>query len=288
MIYKVTQYYRGGSQGWSEGYAFLNASPNPGDIAPTVEAIANARVKMLGREFECHYIRIARYATDAGVRSKGKFGIKKSFKNPNQTAAYAAEPADVAYIVNGFPSIGQVPSAFDGNENQLFLGAPVDQCVDNAGKVSTDKAGLLAAFGDWANLMRTTSAGWLADTIIGDTHITTITQLGDGTVELVLDATGFAPLTVGKYYRARVRRVNNGKSPLNNEWVVRATGAATVRTTEQIGINPSSSGGLVKVYKPVKDFVDFGNLVLQLEVGNHKRGRPFGTTRGRSPTIIRY
>lgn len=287
MIYRITFGFSGAGQGWGETHAMLNASNNPKDLAPTLEDIAQKRVAFLGREFAIVGIRIARYATDAGVRARGVYLDKKTFRNPNQTQAYAAEPSDVAYLVRGSAEPSVLNPQFNANQNQTFLGGPLDATVDNAGEVDTGKSGLLAAFNSWKSAMLGTTMGWLASETIAEADIQSAVGQINGKVLLTVDAAQIAALVQGQKYRGRIRQVNQGVSPLNGEILVTKKSATTLETYETIGLALPQTGGAIRLYKPVQPFVDYGDLQLADHSAQHKRGRPFGTSPGRAKKRIR-
>jgi hypothetical protein len=282
MIYRITFGFAGAQTGWAETHAMLSNLNNPKDLMPTLSDIAQKRAQMLGREFAIVAIRAARYATDGGVRSKGSFILKQRFVNNISSAAAAAEPGDVALVVRGSAEPSILNPQFDANSNQTWLGGPCDDAVNNAGVVDPGKAGLGSAFASWRSAMLGTTVGWLASSVLLDTPLGNIVQQENGTVRMQTSATTAGILTIGQRYKARIRSVNNGASPLNGEIVVFCSALNTLDTTEVIGIPTDQNGGAIKVYKQVQPFVDYGDLTLNLQVGNHKRGRPFGSTPGRA------
>jgi len=286
MIYRVTLGFAGGAQGWAETFAMLNASNNPADLFPTVSDIAVKRAQMLGREFSIIAIRIARYSTDGGTRQRGAFFKRVNIANAVQSASAAAEPANVALIVRGSAQVGQVPTAFDANQNNLFLGAPLDVSVDNAGVVFEGKGGLGAAFATWRTTMLSTTAGWLANETIADVEIASIAQNVNGTVTITTVGNLPGAVVVGQKYKVRARQINEGRSPLNRELIYTVVDATHLKTVRVVGIPTAQVNGNVRVYKQVQPFVDLGDLVLQGQVGKHKRGRPFGSSPGRAKKAI--
>lgn len=287
MIYRITFGFAGVQTGWAETHAMLNASNNPKDLMPTLRDIAQKRAQMLGREFAIVAIRAARYATDGGLRSRGSFILKERFVNAITSKSAAAEPGDVALVVRGSAEPNVLIPQFDANTNQTWLGGPCDDAVNNAGVVDQGSANLGAAFAQWRSAMLNTTIGWLASQILMDTPLGTITQLENGTVSLITTAPTAGILTIGQWYKVRVRGVNNGSSPLNRELVVYHSAINTLITKEVIGIPTDQIGGAIKVYKQVQPFVDYGDLTLNGQVGNHKRGRPFGSTPGRARRQVR-
>src|SRR5262249_56606185 len=118
------------------------------------------RVQMLGREFSINAIRASRYSDDAGVRQRGSKLQKRAFANAVTSASAAAEPSNVALQVIGGAKPNVLNPIFDANENQTWLGAPLDVCVNNAGEVDTSKGGLLAAFNSWKSAVLAANLGW--------------------------------------------------------------------------------------------------------------------------------
>lgn len=287
MIYRVTFGFSGMGTGWAETHACLSGLNSPRDLGPTMNDIAAKRVQMLGREFSIVAVRIARYATDAGVRQRGVYLSKTLFTNSVTTASAAAEPASVALLIRGSALISLINPQFNANQNQTFLGAPLDVCVDNAGVVYAGKGGLGAAFASWRSAMIAANMGWLVSDTIVDAGTSNWLQNPNGTVSFKVDVANFPPLVIGQWYKARVRGVNGGASPLNSEVIVQAGAEGTLTTREVIGLGLAQAGGFIRVYRQVSPFVSYGDLQLGELVGKHKRGRPFGSSPGRARKRIR-
>lgn len=287
MIYRILFGFSGMGVGWAETHAMLNASNNPKDLMPTLSDIAYKRAQMLGREFAIVAIRASRYSTDAGVRARGSFLLKQRFVNAVSSASAAAEPSNVALQVRGAAEPSILQPEFDANTNQTFLGAPLDICVDNAGVVDPGKGGLGAAFASWRAAMLSTTIGWLALKSVVNSDLVSSVQNANGTVTFsTVDAT-VPPLVVGQRYKARIRDVNQGVSPLNGEIIVVAGANKTLVSREVIGIPTPQTGGAIRVYQAVQPFVDYGDLTLSGTTAKHKRGRPFGSTPGRARRRVR-
>jgi hypothetical protein len=288
MIYRVTFGFDGQGVGWSETHACRNASTLPADVMPGAIAVAQKRVTFLGREFRINSIRISRYSDDgATTRARGVSLVKQEFKNPIQLVAQAAEPASVALLARGVTGGQLAPAAFQANVNQTFLGAPADDAVNNGGDVDPGKAGLGAAFGQWAAAMLANHFGWLVSNTIADLEIVNISQNTNGTVELVTTAAPAGVLTLGKSYTARIRRVNAGVSPLNGQVIVRSMVGNILNTQQVIGLGLNQAGGSIRLYSQIAPFAEYAGLVLMGTVGKHKRGRPFGFSPGRARRRIR-
>jgi hypothetical protein len=270
MIYKITFGFAG-PQGWGETHAMLSSSNDPIQLVPTVSDIATKRAQFLGREFWINAIRIARYANDAGQRVRGVKLVKKVFANSVQTLAARAEPAEVALLAEATAAPSGAFPQFNANTNRTFPG----------------NGGLGAAFASWAAAMKAATMGWLASDTILNTAITTITQNMNGTVQLVCEGPLIPTLVQGQQYRARIRQVNDGHSPLNGEVIVRCTDNLTLVTQSIIGIARDQIGGHIRIYKPVAPFIGYGDITLAENVGNHKRGAPFGSRRARRPRRVR-
>lgn len=288
MIYRVTFGFEGLGQGWSETHAVQNASENPQDLAPAAVNIAQKRVTFLGREFSINAIRISRYSDDgATTRARGVWLIKQTISNPIQTVAQAAEPAVVALLANGSTAAGLAPPAFVANVNRTFCGAPPDDAVDNGGAVNLGKANLGNNFNQWAAALLQARYGWLVSSQLADLSINTISQNVNGTVEITVNGVVPGTIVAGKTYPARIRRVNNGTSPLNGPLNLTYVGGQVFNTQEIIGLAIAQTGGFAKVYSAISPFAGFANVTPQLVVGKHQRGRPFGSTPGRARRRIR-
>lgn len=285
-IYNVTYGFEGKGVGWSESHAMLNAADNPSSLAVTVRDIASKRAQMLGIEFTLNKIRISRYSTEAGVRTRGVFPIDCNYKITSGAQQLGAEPAAVALLVRGYATPSVAFPQFDANTNLTYLGAPLDISVDDGGVVYEGRGGLGAAFGQWRSIMLSSNAGWLPDVTIAEIAIISIAQNVNGTVTYTVAEADTAALVVGQVYEARVRQVNQGRSPLNIAQKVKLQTATTLVTRRVIGIPTPQTLGTIRIYKQVSPFIDFGDLVLSGKVAKHKRGRPFGSIPGRLPKRI--
>lgn len=287
MLYKVAFGFSGKGVGWQETHAVLSSLNEPKLLAPTMIDIAQKRVPMLGREFTLVGIRISRYANDAGVKQRGVYPIKQDFSNPVQTQSAASEPGDVALLTVGTAVQSQVFPQFNSNTNRSFLGAPLDVSVTNGGVVLQGNGGLGAAFGTWRSAVLAANMGWLASVTILDVALDVISQNTDGTVQMTTTANLLPTAVQGAKYRARIRGVNNRHSALNGEVVLSVDDTHTMTTVNIIGIPTAQSGGNIRIYQAVSPFVAYGDITLEGTVGNHKRGRPFGSRPGRRPARIR-
>lgn len=288
VIYRVTFGFAGGSVGWSETHACISGSNDPGALAQAMRDIAAKRAQMLGGEFAIVAIRIARYSNDAGVRQRGVKLINETFRNSNAgSQGWGAEPAQVALMVRGDSAASQVNPGFDANENQTFLGGPIDDCVDQGGQVYPGRRNLGSAFATWKAAMINSNMGWLASQTILDVPLVEILPNDNGTVQFTTTAGLIPTITAGQTYRARIRRVNGGVSPLNGEIIVTCVDNDTLVSYEIIGLALAQVGGRIRIYKQVQPFVAYGDLLLGERAGNHKRGRPFGSKPGRARRRIR-
>lgn len=285
-IFRITFGFAG-PQGWTENHAMDNNSANPADLVPTLTNIAQLRAKLLGREFYINAIRISTYRNEGGPRARGVLLVKQLFQNPNQTVAWAAEPAEVAYQVLGQATPPQPPLVLASNNNDHFLGGPIDNTVTNAGFVDTSQNNLLANFQSWSAAMVNANLGWLSYPLLLDSPISTITQNTDGTVSFLPSIAPAVPFTVGQRYPARVRGINGGTSVLNGEVIVVGQADSTLKTAQPIAFKLQQLGGAIKVYDPLANFIDYASLTLGSFTIKHKRGKPFLSPRGRAKKRIR-
>jgi hypothetical protein len=95
------------------------------------------------------------------------------------------------------------------------------------------------------------------------------------------------PAKLAPFMPALVRGINNGRSPLNGPVLVQVKDATHFETKEKIAFAVDQIGGFIKVYNGVRLFLPYSALDFDGTVGNHKRGRPFASSRGRAPRRIR-
>lgn len=289
MIFRVTFGFAGGNEGWSESHLLFNTDPDIDGFRLLLLPAVQARANLLGSPFFINSYRIAAYANDNGTKADRSVRLYKGNWGPiGEYKLNEAEPAVVALQMIGttFGNQGAL-AMYNGNKNETFLGAPADDAVNNAGQVFPARAGLGAAFQAYKTQLISTNFGWGASQTNTNTGIQTIVQNVDGTVKLTLAAPVVGPLTLNAYYPGRIRQVNNGRSPLNGQVIVKVTGASELTTREIIGIPTQQLNGFIRVYNPIRPFLPYKNLILELRTIKHKRGKPFGSLPGRARARVR-
>jgi hypothetical protein len=307
-VYRITFGFGGNNQGWSETHAYSTSTVPALSVLPEAKQLATLRAAFLGYPFALIQIRVAAYsAAPQGARVPRQVQPwKGSIINPGSgPAVNFSTPANVAYEAIGYPLIASIPAAFAGNTNRTFLGGPMESTLSfatpgGAGIIDPGVAGLNASFNSWKNELIAPTIdvggrwGWLAINPVGSVGnpgvqfpmpIGTITQLVNGTVEFVVNAV--SNLVIGNRYTIAVSRINNSRSPLNGTWNAVCTAANTLVTTEVLAFTLNQSGGQIVAYSPTKQFFPYANVILGQVTVNHKRGRPFGSPRGRAPKRVR-
>lgn len=289
MIYRITFGFAGKNQGWAETWACKNSSANPVDLLPLVGDAAQKRANFLGSPYRLVGLRIAKFYDDVNNRrARGSIFNKVNYAAVNPTAVGPAEPADVAVLVRGTLNVLDPALAeYAGRSNQHFLGAPPDGAVSDGGDVDTGKNLLGTGLGAYFSLLTANGFGWLAVTQTMNAQIGSFTQNPDGTVTITMqqDRTDGAP----NYTQIpiRVRAVNRGQSPMNGALLGYWTGTKTFVTREIIGIPTPQVGGWLRTYRAVPQFVPMTGYLVENVVADHKRGRPFGSSRGRQKARAR-
>lgn len=296
-IYRVTFQFSGGGQGWSETHLYNTSTTDFNAIRPVIGQVAQARANLLGDPYYIYAARVSQYLDNAGIRAKRQVRLWKGdpangwggWYNLNfGKANWASEPSNVAIQAIGFAA-NNAPAGFQGNQNQTFLGGPPDDVVDNNGSVFPAKLGWGAAFQIWAGILAKPNSGWGwgGATQLADLDCTMITQLDNGTVQFT--PTVAIPDTVisGRYYPARFRGVNAGRSPLNGPVIVQRIVGGLFVTKEVIGIPTAQVNGFCKVYQSYPTFIPYGAIELALRSIKHKRGKSPEAQPGRARKRIR-
>jgi hypothetical protein len=289
MLYRLTFGFSGNGQGWGETHSMKNSSTDPAVLLPILANMGQKRADFLGAPYAVTHVRLAKVYDDlANTPAKGSVLLKQRFTAINPTLTGDAEPGNVCLLVRGTPNVTDPALApFAGRQNVTFLGSPPDAAVNLGGNVNLGNAGLGAALGTFYNLLIANNVGWFAVRRVDDVKIATSTQNTDGTVSILLQRnvnpvpTLFFPQTV------RVRRVNSGKSPLNGALLGYFNLAGEFQTSDVIGIPTTQIGGFMRVYSTVPVHLPYSGFLTELLTGEHKRGRPFGTPRGRAVKRVR-
>lgn len=295
-IYRTTFKFSGGGEGWTETHYFNSTGSDFNAFRAPLGAIASLRAQMLGDPFYVWGVRVSQYS-DGGVPPTRVARGARLWKG-DPAAAFAgwynlnfgkanngAEPSEVALQAIAFP-LNTVPAGLLGHQAFTSLGGPVDAAVDNNGSVFIEKAGLGAAFNQWASALIKGNFGWVSPAILADLEITTILQNMNGTVQITVVAPVPVGVVQGQTYVCRIRNVNEGRSPLNRELLLTYSGANAFVSKRIIGIPSAQVNGNVKVYAQVGTFIPYGQIDLGLVSIKHKRGKSPAARPGRLPRRI--
>jgi hypothetical protein len=253
-----------------------------------MNTLAQKRADLLGNPFSIIGYRVSTYLTGVGgtlVKHSVK-SLKSTWVQSPQSGTGDAEPGPVCLNL-----VGDTAPGTQTNISQL--GAPSDAAVNLGGAV------VLGAGNLQNNLNAYTS--FLIQPVVGSVFgwglsvspavspqiVSIVPDAGKGTVVFTLPAGTFAAPTFGTKIQVRVSGVNSGVSPLNGQWTVVPSNATTCETVEIIGLARDQIGGQMRVYQLIRPFTPYVALNVQGIVGNHKRGRPFGSPRGRAPKRVR-
>lgn len=289
MIYRLTFGFAGQNQGWAETHALRRGETDPAALLPLLSNLAQKRANFLGAPFSVIAVRLSKFSDDAGTtRQKGSVLLKQPFTTATPSVTGSAEPGNVALIVRGTPNLTDPAlAAFAGRQNTTWCGAPPDDAVTLGGAVNLGAAGLGAANGSFWEAMIAAGAGWLAVARTDDVKINGVSQNLDGTLEYTLQRAPVPAPALFVPQVVRVRRVNNGQSPANGSVLGWFSDNTHFQTQDVIGIGVPQFGGMMRVYKPIPTFLPYGGYLTELITGEHKRGRPFGSPRGRAPKRVR-
>lgn len=286
VIYRVTFGFEGKGEGWSENHQLSSTVPLARNLRTICENVAQKRANFLGRPFTLNALRISAYLQDNGSRApKNHFFRRLNFSSQNPTTTGDAEPGNVCLIHRGFTDAV-------GNQNSTFLGGPPDDSVNFGGNVIFGAAGLATALTVYEAALigdGTYAFGWGQSSTPEDYEITDVSQETDGTVILTINRDFVVPTPAAAFYPGRIRALNNGKSPLNGQVLVRPLpiNARTLQTKEQIAFVLAQVNGHIKVYKATRPFLPYTAFITDFTTGEHKRGKPFGSPRGRATNRTR-
>jgi hypothetical protein len=283
VIYRLTFGFGGAGQGWSETHSMQSAITDPRVLLPVLSDLAQKRANFLGAPFAVTHVRLAKFYDETiGSSAKGSVLLKQNYTSQSPNTTGDAEPASVAIIVRGVPDLTNPALAdFAGHQNTTWLGGPPDAAISQAGIVNQGAAGLGAALATYWNQMIAANTGWLAQARVDDIKIASSSQNADGTVEILLQRDPVPPAILFRPIIVRVRRVNNGRSPINGPLLGWFNLHNTFQTQDVIGIPTTQVGGMLRTYDQFPTHLPYGGYLVEGFTGEHKRGRPFGTPRGR-------
>lgn len=289
MIYRLTFGFGGANSGWSETHSMQSAITDPQVLLPTLADLAQKRANFLGSPFAVTHVRLAKfYDETTGDPAKGSVLLKQNFTSVSPNLTGDAEPASVAIITRGVPNLtNPALASFAGHQNTTWLGGPPDAAISQAGVVNQGAAGLGAALATYWNQMIAANTGWLAQGRVDDIQIASSSQVDDGTVDILLQRVPNPTPALFRPMLVRVRRVNNGRSPLNGPLLGWFRLNNTFRTQDIIGIPTTQVGGMMRTYDQFPTHLPYGGYLIEGVTGEHKRGRPFGTPRGRQAPRVR-
>jgi hypothetical protein len=285
MIWRLTMYFSGNNQGWSEEVYHQDAQNSAISVSGYIEQMITKRVAFLPKPYLVHAYRVSAYTLNDGTAAPTglHFFQRKQFKTSKSATTYLAEPANVALQMLML-NTDQTKSVL------LYLGAPPDDAVSAGGVVDPSQANLGA---DWDNYIAFLTAtnlginnGWAQVGTPVDAKVASYAFSADGLLIITTSAPhGIAVST--KKLPARIRRFNGGKSALNGQLLVESTGLSELTSVEKIAALAGQTGGFIKVYPQFRSYVQFSVGVKMLQTMKHRRGLPFGSIRGRRPARVR-
>lgn len=284
-IYNTTMFFAGRGEGWSETHQLSTGFTTPIECFPIMQALAAARANLLGLPYNIIGFRVSAYTIDGLTRAPRSIkSSRQVFVQSPQCMTGQAEPGPVALLMQGATAPGT-------QTNISFLGAPADDAVTAGGQVQRGQANLGGNFNSYAQLLLAPGAGsvfgWGKSNSGDPININSITANVNGTVRFVLNNAAAFVAPFAKQFPARCSGINGGKSLLNGALNVVSVNATSCDSTEMIAFTVDQINGKMRLYPVIRPFTPYRDLSLADYVGNHKRGRPFGSRRGRAPKRIR-
>lgn len=289
-IYRVTYGFSGNGVGSTETHMVNSQFNTARELAASLGVVRDTRAAMLAFPFQIVGIRVSAYSDGAPlpVRSGRNVWLDKTHSNKKpDTITWQAEPNSVQFQSIGTAPLNFTPPAFAGNKNYTYLGYPPDVNVTDNGVVVLAKNNLAANFVEWKQAMVGQQHGWGASIKFPTLKLITCTQNDDGTVSFITDPADLTKTPIGSIYPIRVKRLNNGRSPLNGAFNARLIDATHWVTEEQVAFVLAQTKGKLTPYWNVLQFVPYANLTLEPVVVKHKRGKPFGSEPGRAKARVR-
>ncbi len=289
ILYRLFFGFSGTNQGWTENHALRSTQTDPTILLPTITALAQARAQFLGVPFVINAVGLRKVWDDVlNVKVRGTVLNRGQWGPIDPLTVGGAEPADVGLIGRWQPDTSAPAlAAYAGNVSDTTFGGPPDVNVTLGGVVNQGPIGLGGRFGSFRDAMIQAGAGWLAVTRVADTQITSIVQNVDGTLGFLLLAPGAVAAPLNQVVYVRVRGVSNGQTPIPGAIRVIFTSATHANSVDVIAIARPQLGGFMRTYSNAPTFLPYKGCILQNLVGNHKRGRPFGTPPGRRRRQVR-
>lgn len=289
-IFRLTIGFAGNNVGWTETHLLTSQFTNPQQLVQTVRPVLQARAAMLANPFQVNGLRISSFSDGANrpARLPRQPWLDKSVFGPGGTSkSWASEPNSVQYQAIGITNPNFNPQFLAGNKNYTYLGGPADVTVTDDGTVQFAQNNIQALFNTWASALVTANIGWGGSLRGTPLKVTAVVQNPDATVTFTTAPVDLTMFPLGGPYPVRVRRMNNGRSPLNGQLVCQLVSATTWTTVEQVAFALAQTNGQLTPYWPTPIFIPYFGLTLASQVVKHKRGRPFLSEPGRQPKRVR-
>lgn len=279
-IYRVTTFFSGKGEGWSESFCFSRSLEDPGAVAAEMQLLAQKRAEMLGVPYQIDGYRVAKIRDAVDAPLKRVVFLNEAVYTPtDQSPGNDGDFDQICLIVAGTNGPGTLSSAH-------FVGGPPDSACSHAGNYDPNGNSIGTKFLSWSGEMLNKTAGWMNLPPTADTVVTGYVQNVNMTVTLTISDALFAgPFPSVVPIKVRCRQIN-GKSQLNRQLLVKALTATTCTTIEQIAVQPFVKSGNMKVYAIKSSFVPFAGMKVR-KIGDHKRGKPSLVSPGRAKVQIR-
>lgn len=279
--YRITTYFSGSKEGWSESFCSIRSTESPGEVANQCIILMQKRAQMLGTPYQIDGFRVAKIR-DAGDNPVKRivFLAEQVFKPSDQSLANGGDFDAICLITHGTNAVGDASS-------DHFVGGPPDSACDKGGEYNPDGNGIGTKFGQWATEMISTTQnmGWMNQPPSKDVMVTGYAQEANMTVTLTSDAATWPGPFPGPVTKVRCRGINGG-STLNGQLLVIPKTATTCTTIEKVAVQAFVTSGFMKIYATKAAFIKFAGLAVK-KIGNHKRGKPFFVTPGRAKKRVR-
>jgi hypothetical protein len=274
---RVTFFFEGANQGWSESYIFpVGDSVSPSVAYATIfSTIAQLRAQCLASQYTLTVTRVAIIYDNTGAPVKRNadpfIGNYKSTTDP--TVNSGEQPNACALLT--------WKTATGNRRKKAFMGGVPDEIFTDAGKwVPGGAANWGSRFSAWNAAMIAAGAGWLEDVPSGPSKLVqSVTDEANGTHVYTTTGNLFGAPDIGQQRSVRVKGVN-GKSVYNGPFEVIVNALNIFQTIDSFAAFGYERGGVATAYVFPKPAISAAVVNVTRE-GTHKRGRPGEATRGR-------
>ena len=289
-LFRITWYWEALGQGGSETLMLRRPDSNIGSVADGLVSFMQKRAALLGNQGTLRAYRVARYTNNTGLRVRNESELRYVTFSGTQTTGGNPNPGE--NLAQSLQLMCYNPTST--RKKIIFLGYPWEAVLPG-NQVYAPVGGWATALGSWITDLVQGGWGWIhKDRGVPFAITNYVENPNTGRVTLTLAA----PVPWANTDRPQEVWLGfAGKNPMDGRQLVQPLSGTTCETVSPFGVRDFNltTGGFLRLYDPFfismnpgfPSITNVGRIGVVQPV-RRARGKPSPSTRGRSPTVVRW